>query len=479
MIRKLKNYMQSLSPAAKASFWFVVANLAMKGISFITTPIFTRLLSVEDYGITSVFLSWEGVISILATLVLSGGVYNVAMTKYEEDIDTFTSSMLGLTALLSTVVFGACIAFNAIFPQVFELSSAYLVYMWVQTFTNACASFWLMRKRFYYQYKSVIAYSFFNAFAGPIIAILAIFLFPQNKALAKVIGAGIGAIVLGFAIFFMLLRKGKKLFHKSYWTYALKFSLPLLPHHLSGILMSSADKLMINGMIGTAQAGIYGIAHSITGVVGLVTQAINMSLIPYTLQSIKKGTCKGLSRIIAGCSILVCVVCAAITMFAREGVLIFATEEYLPAVQFVAPLALAVSIEFLSGIIGNIVFYYEKTAFMSRVTIITSLVNIVTNYFGIQWFGYLAAGYTTLFSTVLRTVLYYIGVRKFEKNISQIVNLPLLLLVFGGYIALTVVALIFADFLWGRIGLLIGMAVIVVIFRKHLIVMFQSMKNGE
>ena len=148
-----------MSPAAKASFWFVVSNVTLKGISFITTPIFTRLLDVADYGISSVFVTWEGVISIFATLSLAGGVYNVAMTKYEKDIETLTSSLIGLSALSSILVYVVCIGINAIFPQLFGLSIGYLVFMWIQTFTNVSTTFWLMRKRYTYDYKKVIAYN--------------------------------------------------------------------------------------------------------------------------------------------------------------------------------------------------------------------------------------------------------------------------------------------------------------------------------
>ena len=93
--------LNNASPMQKASFWFIISNIALKGMSFITTPIFTRILDVSDYGVTSVFVTWEGIISIFASLSLAGGVYNVAMTKYEGDIDNYTSSMLGLTALFS------------------------------------------------------------------------------------------------------------------------------------------------------------------------------------------------------------------------------------------------------------------------------------------------------------------------------------------------------------------------------------------
>lgn len=469
--------LNSMSPAAKASFWFVVSNVVLKGISFITTPIFTRLLDVADYGISSVFVTWEGVISIFATLSLAGGVYNVAMTKYEKDIETLTSSLIGLSALSSILVYVGCIIINAIFPQLFGLSTGYLIFMWVQTFTNVSTTFWLMRKRYTYDYKKVILYTFSNAILSPVVAIIAVRLAVDNKAYAKVIGSGLWGIIIGVIIMTMLIYKGKKLYHKEYWKYALKFNIPLLPHYLSQVMLNSADKLMLDSFVGAAAAGLYSIAHSITGVVSIITQSINSSLIPYTLQSIKQGTVKKLYNVVLGCSTLVAVICECIVLFAREGILIFATEEYMDAVWFVAPLAFSVQVAFVTGLVGNILFYYEKTKEMSTITIITAVANIVLNYAGIKLFGFVAVGYATLVTNFIQFFLTYYTVKKYEKNLNEIVNLKYLLLIFVGFALLMCYGLIFWNNLIMKILLVVLIFILVIVFRKRIISILITIKN--
>ncbi|MBQ8371403.1 MAG: oligosaccharide flippase family protein [Clostridia bacterium] len=480
MIRRIKalfGKLNSLSPAAKASVWFVISNVALKGMSFITTPIFTRLLSVSDYGATSVFVSWEGVISIFATLSLAGGVYNVAQTKYEDDIKAYTSSMISLTLVASLVVYTACIVFNVFFPTVFDLSTPYLLFMWVQTFTNAVISFWLMRRRFVYDYKSVIAYTFANALLSPIIAIAGILIFPDHAAYAKVVGAGVAGIAFGLVLCVVSYVKGKRVYDGQYWKYALKFNLPLIPHYLSSNLLHSSDKLMINSMIGAAQAGIYAIAHSITGLISIITQAINAALIPYTMQSIKAKNYKGLKNTITGCTALVAVICIGVMLFAREGILIFATEEYLDAVWFIPPLSMATLFAFIYGIVGNIMFYYEKTWHMSVITISCAVINLVTNYFGIKYFGYIAAGYTTLICGAIQMIAYYFVVRHYEKNLKEIIDLKAFFLIVAAYVAFMAYSMIFTYNIWARAGLLVAVLLLLVIFRKKIINLFKSMKR--
>lgn len=479
---KIKGFLTKLnnmSPAAKASFWFVVSSVALKGISFITTPIFTRLLTTEDYGISTVFTTWEGVISIFATLSLAGGVYNVAMTKYEDDVDTVTSSFIGLTAVSSVLVYSVCIGVNVLFPQLFELNNWYLGFMWLQTFANAVTTFWLMRKRFTYDYKKVIAYTFSNAILSPIVAIICVKLVTENKAIAKVIGSGVWGILIGIIIMFMLIFKGKKLYHKEYWKYALKFNIPLLPHYLSQVMLNSTDKLMLDSMISAASAGLYNIAHSITGVVHLITQAINSSLIPYTLQAIKKGTVKKLYSVILGCSTLIAVICELIILFAREVILIFATNDYMDAVWFVAPLAFAVQVSFVTGLVGNIIFYYEKSKEMSIATMICAVCNIALNYGGIKLFGPYAVGYATLISSFIHFFIYYFVAKKYEKNLDEIINLKVLLLIFAGFAALMVYGIIFWDNLVMKIILLVVILVLALVFKNKIIGMFKNMKKKD
>ncbi len=479
-MNRIKEYMRkinNMSPAAKASFWFVISNIALKGISFITTPIFTRVLEVADYGATSVFNSWESVISVFASLSLAGGVYNVAMTKFEEDIDKYTSSMMGLTVLSTAVSYGVCLAINWIAPSIFELSNVFLLFMALQSFCNSVTAFWLMRRRFVYDYKKVIGYSLLVSLAGPTFALIAISVFPKTKALAKIVGAGIPGIIIGLIILIYSLSKGKVIFHKKYWKYALRFNIPLLPHYLSSIVLGTTDKLMINSMVGKAEAGIYGIANSISNVSMIVLQAINNSLIPYTLQSIKSKNYKGLSNTISGCCFLVALMCAGITLFAKEGILIIATEEYIGAVMFIAPLSFAILLEFISGIVGNIVFYYEKTAFMSRATMIAALCNVVMNFFGIKYISIIAAGYTTAICSIIKFILYYHGAKKYEKELNKIINLKLIISIFVLYTFAAIYGSIFYNHVIMRLSLIIIAITATVIFRKKLLDLFHRMTN--
>ena len=58
MIKKLINKYKVMSEDVKCSIYYIICNLFQKGIAFVTVPIFTRVMSTEQYGQFSVFQSW-------------------------------------------------------------------------------------------------------------------------------------------------------------------------------------------------------------------------------------------------------------------------------------------------------------------------------------------------------------------------------------------------------------------------------------
>ena len=68
MFSKLLSRYQKLSLPIKAVFWFTIGSFIQKAISIITVPIFTRLMSTEEYGIVNIYNSWSSILIIICTL---------------------------------------------------------------------------------------------------------------------------------------------------------------------------------------------------------------------------------------------------------------------------------------------------------------------------------------------------------------------------------------------------------------------------
>ena len=96
MLVKLQNKWNRLPLGVKVSSAYAVCSILQKCLSFITLPLFTRLLTTEQYGQLTIYSSWQGIISIFLTLNLAYGSFSTAMVKFEEDRDGYISSVEGI-----------------------------------------------------------------------------------------------------------------------------------------------------------------------------------------------------------------------------------------------------------------------------------------------------------------------------------------------------------------------------------------------
>ena len=105
MLKKMINRYRTIPVAAKASLWFIFCSVLQKCVAMLTTPIFTRLMSTEQYGQFTVYNSWLQIFTIFVTLRLNYAVFNKGMSKYKDDRDGYTSTMQTVTFVLALVLF--------------------------------------------------------------------------------------------------------------------------------------------------------------------------------------------------------------------------------------------------------------------------------------------------------------------------------------------------------------------------------------
>ncbi len=420
---------QNLSAPVKASLWFTLCNIIQRGIALITTPIFTRIMTSSQYGVYTIYQSWYQIIAIFATLHLSAGVFNNGLTKYSEDKSVFASSMQGLSTTITLILFVLYSLNMAFWNQLFDLPSLFIIAMFVQLLFEPAYLFWAAEQRYNYNYKSLIATTLIIAIGSPVIGILSVFA-TTYKAEARVLSFAFVQFAIGFVFYIKNFRQGKRFFDSHYWKFALGFNLPLIPHYLSMTILNQSDRIMINNMIGTSQAAIYGIAYTLAMMMTIVTGAINNSFIPFTYQNIKKKEFRKISDVTKAVLLLVGGATIIAMAFGPELIKIFAPEEYYEAIWIMPPIAAAVFFMFLYPLFANVEFYFEKTKFIMIASCLGAGLNIILNYIFIKIYGYFAAGYTTLFCYIVFSFAHYLAYRRIvrdkQEEIEPIYNMKLI-----------------------------------------------------
>lgn len=373
----------------------------------ITTPIFTRILTTEEYGTISVYNSWLAIIMIFATFELATGVYNKSMIKFENDRDGYTSSTLFLATCITGVFFLVYLFARDIWNNLFSLNTAFMVMMFLEIIFTEAMQFWSVRRRFDYEFKNVVIVTLAANILGSALSVSLVLISPTHKAELKILGTLVVHIVIYGVIFFKVMQKGKKVYAPDYWKYAVNYNLPLIPHYLSQQILNQSDRIMIDRMIGRADAGLYTVAYQVAILMNLITSAVHASFSPWAYKCIRDKEYKKIGDLTLKIVALMAAVCFLFSLLAPEAILILGGRKYTEAIWVVPPVAMSIVFNMLYSLIGNFAFYFEKTKFVMFGTMVAAIANIILNSIFIPMYGYAAAGYTTLACYIFYSFLHY------------------------------------------------------------------------
>ena len=426
---KLYGKKEYMSLPVRASLWYTVCNVVNKSIALLSTPVFTRLLTEEQYGTFAVFQSWYSILIIFTSLNVFLGGYQKGLILFNEDIKRFTSAQLGLTTTITIICFTIYILNVDFWSKVFDLPPHLMIAMFFELLFMPALELWSSQQRFYFKYKKFVFLTLIMTTISLIGGVIAVY-FSSHKLEARVYTDIFAKLLFAGAIFIYLFLSGRSFFSKKYWKYALKFNFPLLPHYLSNYILNQSDRVMIGKMVGNTEAAYYSVAYTISTMMLLITSAINNSLTPYTYKALDSNNEKNIEKSTKPVIILVAVLCFITMAFAPEIIGVFAGKQYLDAIYVIPPIAASVFFIFLYSLFSNIEYYFQKTKFIAAATCLSAASNLILNYIFIRLFGYYAAGYTTLVCYIFLSFLHYVFYKKtlILQNKKDIYDIKLIIL---------------------------------------------------
>lgn len=414
-MKKLILKYKSFPVQVKASFWFLICSFLQKGISMITTPIFTRLLSTAEYGEFNVFNSWYSIAFIFVSLSLSSGVYTQGLVKYDRQRKIFSSSLQGLTLTLVVLWTVIYLAFKEFWNNLFSMSTTLMLAMLVMIWTSSAFGFWAAEQRVNYKYRALVVITLVVSIAKPVLGILLV-THSDDKVTMRILGLVLVEVIGYTWCGVVQIIRGKKFFSKQFWVYALSYNLPLIPHYLSQMILNNSDRIMINDMVGSDAAGIYSLAYSLAMIMTLFNNALGQTISPWMYQKIKEKKIGDIAPVAYLSIAVVIVVNMLLIAFAPEAVRIFAPKSYYEAIYCIPPVAMGVLFLYSYDLFAKFAFYYERTTMIMLASIGGAILNIVLNYIGIKMFGYIAAAYTTLICYIAFDIFHYVLMTKICKK---------------------------------------------------------------
>lgn len=401
------------SKLLKSGVWYLIGTFGQQGIAFIGVFVFSRLMTPEEYGTVSIFLSWVAIFASVLTLNVYGAI---SPAKYDYDESTF-KRFVSASTVLGTVVCAGAVVLTVLLPETVSISLFNMQRLYVlcaigvtigDLWSTSLLTVWNMEYR-YRAYAVARMTLGISKFALP--AILILVAFGGDNAFARVIGTTAASLVLGMFFLRTILLHGKTLYDRRFWRYALVYGVPLIPHALSGFILSHFDRILIDRYIGRDEAGLYTFAYQIGEITTMLWYASNTAWVPYFFEQMSKGNFAELRRRSSQYMILFAIV-SGLAMIAGPLIIhFFGGPEYQVAKPLVPLIMGSQFFTLLYSLYVNVEFYEKKTAFISVGTALAAVVNLLLNIWWLPIYGYAAAAWSTLISYVLLFLFHYALVR--------------------------------------------------------------------
>lgn len=388
---------------------YTLSNVIVKGISFLTTPLFTRLMSQSEYGEFNGIASWVNIISVIITLNLYSSI-NRAKYDYEDTINKYMSSILILGAFFSIVCW-IIVEYNIdFFEHILSMERIYIRSIMLYASLSPVIQTLLAKYRMFNEYKKVIALTWLTLLVSTMGSLVLVIIM-DNRLLGRVIGNYVLISIISIVLGIIVIARGRCFSYK-HCAYALSLAIPLIPHELSGILLSSSDRIIIGQLCGAKDAALYSLASTIGMIITVLLSSLNQAWIPWFYDNIYKKNTDIIQKVSKWYIRLFALGCIGLMLIGPELILIFGGKSYMPSMYVIPPVCLAVGLQFVYTLYVNIEFYIKKTSMISIATVLATVVNIALNYIMIPIFGYMAAAYTTVAGYLLMAVFHYFIVVK-------------------------------------------------------------------
>lgn len=396
------------------TFSYTFFNILEKAIPFFVLPIITRLLSKEEVGY---YIFYQALISILIPLMTMNFDSSILLNYYKlskEEFRIYFSNGLIIFLVIYSFLFLVAIALSNPISEWIDFPALWfkfvLLIIFFEFFTVLRKNLWRVK----YKIKIFGIFSIMIALLNNGIGLILVFnsdLGWKGMIIGHFIGYLIFAIYSYITFYFehLVIFQLKKTFIKD----LIVVSFPLSLHRIGLWLGDTANKIIINSLLGATATGNYGIGAFFGSVITLIENAFNKAFTPYLfdkLSNIDKSKEKEIVKISYAVYFFLFIIAFFVFIFGYFGVGIIFGDQYLPTKVFILPLTLAAMFKGFNKLHVNYIFYTKRTFNITQITLTTGILNVILSYFMIQKFGLVGAAYTMLFISFLQYILsFYVG----------------------------------------------------------------------
>lgn len=466
--------------AVKAGFWYVLSTFLSKGIAFITTPIFSRMMSSDDYGEFVNFASWLVTLFIVTSMEMFNTLPR-AYYDYKGEYDKYNSSVTIASCGISICFYAIVLLAGRQLYNIISIPEQYIHILFLVLMLQAGKQVFLVRERTLYHYKTVATITFINILIPTLIAVILVWLLPNEYKLAgRIYGTYIPMALIDLGCSFYLIRRGKT-FKWSHVRYALKLSLPLVVHYLAAYLLTSSNVIITKSVLDATWAAMVSISASVISILTILSEALTGAVTSWLMDNLEQGKKEKIYRESLYYILAVSVIAIGVILIAPEVVWILGGAKYEDAVQLIPLMIVSVVIQTITSLFIVILTYEKKIVKTSLFNAVAAIGSIVAKILLLPVLGvYVLPKINLIVFAFLFVSNYILVIRSGHKKVINVkASVIVIFITFGiAYISpilyANVVLRLFVILLVISIGL-----IFILKYRKKIIPMLRSLKKSR
>ena len=252
-----------------------IGQISTRLINFFLLPLYTAILSQEEYGLVDLLSTYSGFIAVIVGMQLSQAAFRFLVTcRDDEEKTTNVISTIAMATMVVSIIYALLFGLVSSFIHL-ECKWCLLVHVIVALYlqTTSCIARGLGRNADY------AAGNFISAATSLILNVIAIAVLrlgvPAMLA-AYIIGPVVGGTFLLFRSKEWRYIKIKKASKEEFNT-IIKYALPLVPNELSWSVIHASDRMVISHFLSVAVNGLIAVAAKFSSIYTTVFSIFNTS----------------------------------------------------------------------------------------------------------------------------------------------------------------------------------------------------------
>ncbi|MFQ6082617.1 MAG: flippase [Candidatus Aminicenantia bacterium] len=425
---------------------YSIGNIALRAVSVLLIPLYTRYLSVENYGLLDICIITIQILVIFMSLGMPQSLirYYKGCEKKEEIGALYTTSF-SINLLGGIVLIFLMWIFTRPFSRLIFGGKVYIYILLIVTFISLVRSLSVLSLSFFRAKNKALTYSIFAV-------IIMIGLLITNVIFVVYLKRGVlgilysNLIVYGCAALFIgiyILSKHRPKISISISKKLFSFGSPLIFSMSGWFILHMSSRYFLAHYSGLGEVGIYGLGYRIaTILLILVVMPFQLAFGPFIFSQERDPKLKEkISRVFTYLLLILFFSSWGTALISRNIIQILAPPEYNESyfvILLILPAIISMGIYYWAA---SLLHLMKKTKLLALIIISSAIVNIILNILLIPKYGWHGAAVSTNISIFLATFSnFFFGVKyyKIEFEISRLYKMGMSFFVLVGVLIFSI-----------------------------------------